>query len=225
MPNRKGAKKQGAPTVTSGTLALSCEQARVLVDKPWGELTDEERLRVLNCSSDAKSVSSARDPNHLDGLLPTENGFRHKGIWKRTVDAVIEPDEPEPSAQRDIYSTPAGLSNLGNTCYVNSALQVLFTNRRFRNAILRLEEGVVQADDKGILREVRKLFIDMQFGANCTADPTAFVEVLKLQASEQQDAQEFQKLLMQELEKSMAKSQDPVVRPLLKQNACTLTPG
>ena len=210
MPAKKG-KKQAAPSVASGALAVSAEQARQLVDKPWVEVTDADRLRILNCSDDAKHVSSARNPNHIDGILPSENGFRHKGIWKRTLDAVIEADEPEPAAQRDIHSTPAGLSNLGNTCYVNSALQVLFTNERFRYAILRLEQDVVDADDKGILREVRKLFIDMQYGPNATANPTAFVEVLQLQASEQQDAQEFQKLLMQELEKSMSKSQDPEV--------------
>jgi hypothetical protein len=214
MPGQKKGRK-GKPLgarVSSGAVLLNSDQARALLQKPWEAVSDEDRLRILNASKDAKPVASSRNPNHLADLLPSEGGYRFKGIWKKNVDAVMDVNQPEPAAQRDIYATPAGLSNLGNTCYVNSALQVLFTNKLFRNAILRLEEDVVQADEKGILKEVRKLFIDMQFGANSAANPTDFVEVLKLQASEQQDAQEFQKLLMQELEKSMSRSKDPQVR-------------
>jgi Ubiquitin carboxyl-terminal hydrolase len=212
MKGKKSGKKEGAPRVTAGALLLVPDQARELLHKEWRDVTEEERLRVLNASADAKPVPSARNPNNFDDLIPSEGGYRVKGIWKKSLDAVVDADRPQPPAHRNIYNTPAGLCNLGNTCFVNSALQVLFTNTLFRNAIFRLEEEVVQQDEKGILKELRKLFIEMQFGDNSTTDPTTFLEVLKLQGSEQQDAQEFQKLLMQELERSMSRSQDAQVR-------------
>ena len=196
----------------AGALLVSVEDARALLRKEWADITPEDRLLVLNANPDAKTVAVARQPNYFDDLVPSNNGYRVKGLWKRSVDAVVDSDRPEPPAQRDAYAVPAGLSNQDNTCYVNSALQVLFTNRVFRNAVLRLEDGVVEGDAKGILRELRQLFIALQFGSNSVADPTRFVEVLKLQASEQQDAQEFQKLLMQALEHSMGRSGDAEVR-------------
>jgi hypothetical protein len=211
MGFKKGVKKKAESRVASGALAISTDDARALLRKSWTDASNQERLRVLNASKDAKPVTSARNPNFFGDLIPAEGGYRVKGIWKKSVDAVVDLDRPEASAQRDIYGIPAGLSNLGNTCYMNSALQVLFTNRVFRNAVLRLEGDVVSQDETGILRELRKLFIAMQFGSNSVADPTRFVEVLKLQTGEQQDAQEFQKLLMQALEHSMGRSSDPEV--------------
>jgi hypothetical protein len=212
MGFKKGVKKGADSRVASGALAISTDDARKLLHKSWTDVSNQERLCVLNASKNAKPVTSSRNPNYFGDLIPAEGGYRVKGIWKKSVDAVVDLDRPEASAQRDVYAYPAGLSNLGNTCYVNSALQVLFTNRVFRNAVLRLEGDVVDKDETGILRELRKLFIAMQFGSNSVADPTKFVEVLKLQAGEQQDAQEFQKLLMQALEHSMGRSSDPEVR-------------
>ena len=211
MGKPKAPKRDGPPRITPGAIMLSPQQARDLRGKDWEHVTDEERLRILNASADAKPVANARNPRHIDDLLPPENGYRVKGLWKKSVDAVIAAELPQHSAPRDIHATPAGLTNMGNTCFVNSALQVLFTNLLFRHSIYQLEDEVINADEKGILAELRKLFIDMQFGEESKADPNAFLNVLGLQGSEQQDAQEFQKLLMQELERSMSRSQDPNV--------------
>ena len=208
-PKRPVAKKA---TQAAGPLLISSEDARELVSRPWEQLEVEDRLRLLNCSHNAKPVSSSRNPDAFDNLVPSEGGYRVKGLFQRDVDQVITSSLPEAEEFRSILETPAGLKNLGNTCYVNSALQVLFTNERFRTAILSLSDEVLEADQKGILRELRKLFIDLQFSQAAGINPIGFLESLKLQDSEQQDAQEFQKLLMQELETSMARSCDPLVR-------------
>lgn len=42
---------------------------------------------------------------------------------------------------------PVGLRNLGNTCYVSASLQMLRHVGAFRDALLRLEEGIVAGQD------------------------------------------------------------------------------
>lgn len=216
MAAKKNAKgKAAASRVASGALAVSAEQARYLLPRLCnGELSSEDRLLLLNASEKGKPVASNRNPLFYGDLIPSkEGGFRRDGIWKRSVDAVVQAEPGQSKQSRDVYSTPAGLANLGNTCYANSALQILYTNQVFRDAVYRIEEEVIDNDTTGMLRELRSLFLDMQFRDHASADPRAFANMLKLQASEQQDAQEFQKLLMQRLEQFMERSADPKVCP------------
>lgn len=224
MVSKKNAKgKAAASRVASGSLVVTAEQARCLLPRLCSAtLTSDDRLLLLNATENGKPVASNRNPLFYGDLIPTkEGGFRRDGIWKRSVEAVVQAEPGQSKQSRDVYSTPAGLANLGNTCYANSALQLLYTNCVFRDAVYRIEEDVIDNDSTGMLRELRMLFLDMQFRDHASADPRSFANMLKLQASEQQDAQEFQKLLMQRLEQFMDRSADPMVRQLLMHYSCS----
>lgn len=209
-------------TVVVGAVNVSPQNARQLLQKFEGSAEGanmHDRLLLLhalphdpNGSSSAPSVAASKDPNHLADLIPAHGSYRMTGIWKKNVEAVLDTGDDICVERRAVSATPAGLSNLGNTCYVNAALQALFTCAPFRAAICNIEASVVEADASGLLKELRQLFLNLQFGLTAAANPVRFVDCLQLQYGEQQDAQEFQKLLMQALETRMGASAKPEVR-------------
>lgn len=80
-------------------------------------------------------------------------------------------------------SVPCGLNNLGNTCYVNSALQCLFMVPSFRRALYEVEQPLA---DQAILQQLRQLFLALDFGPRRSVDPTAFAQCLNLDHAVQQ---------------------------------------
>ena len=105
---------------------------------------------------------------------------------------------------------PAGLKNLGNTCYVNAVLQCLFAIPTFRAAVYRLGPGdtndghatAIPGDATvSPVKELRRLFASLQCGGRRFADPARFADSLALETGTQQDGQEFLKLLLTYLER------------------------
>lgn len=112
-----------------------------------------------------------------------------------------------------LASTPivvsTGLRNLGNTCYMNAQLQCHFHIPRVREII---KEGLLGAEDNSRnqetvgLQALRLVLDEMQRvatakgGVTTKASPVILCQALAIRTMEQQDSQEFWKLLLPALE-------------------------
>ncbi|KAK8864689.1 hypothetical protein IAR55_001941 [Kwoniella newhampshirensis] len=84
---------------------------------------------------------------------------------------------------------PAGLRNLGATCYANAFLQLWYHNIAFRNAVYSC--------------------VTSEYSERKVVDPMGLIDALRLSKGDQQDAAEFSKLFMSVIASEFAKHSDP----------------
>lgn len=114
--------------------------------------------------------------------------------------------------RRTLIST--GLRNLGNTCYLNTQLECAFHIPRVRELITSprrqdsSEENPADAEETPIdsigLQALRQVFVEMerasQSDSSTPVSPVQFCRSLEIPVMEQQDSQEFWKLLLPALQ-------------------------
>ena len=108
------------------------------------------------------------------------------------VRSVLGPDPGGKYVSEGEEVQRVGLVNMGNTCYINSVLQCLSRFDVFSKLVLELQSG----DDA--TRELQKTVAKLvrRGGRARYVDPKTLVEALQVCASEQQDAHEFYRLLV-----------------------------
>ena len=100
-----------------------------------------------------------------------------------------------------------GLSNEGATCYMNKLLQNLYMTPEFRKIIYEWQYDEVKhgAKELSIPYQIQKLFANLQCGKRLYADTQGLTKSFKWdigQLMEQQDIQEFSRLLIDAIEMS-----------------------
>ena len=148
------------------------------------------------------------------------SGLQAKQWLLKDDEAILEELEEE---QKDLDwekrapNIPVGLQNLGNTCYINSLLQIWFHNPDLRDAFFEdMDKGVSNNEGDDVVGHIQALFALMAFSKRRYVNPESLVHNLRLRTDVQQDAQEFSKLLMTKIEKSLAEQKNEGLKNLIQ---------
>ncbi|KAJ7966072.1 Ubiquitin carboxyl-terminal hydrolase 26 [Quillaja saponaria] len=159
-------------------------------------------------------VNTKDNPNCFCGLVPPANGVRKSGLWQKMSD-FLQALGPDPSKDlRASADAPAGLTNLGATCYANSILQCLYMNKSFREGIFSVESDVLK--QQPVFDQLARLFVQLHASKMAFIDSSPFVKTLELDNGVQQDSHEFLTLLLSLLERCLNQSKVPQARTMVQ---------
>ncbi|VFQ63522.1 unnamed protein product [Cuscuta campestris] len=149
-------------------------------------------------------VNTKDNPNCYCGLIPPPNGSRKVGLWQKTSEIIHSLGYDPSDDLRASPDTPAGLTNLGATCYANSILQCLYMNRPFREGVFSVELDVLKGYP--VLDQLAQLFAKLHLSNMAVVDSAPFIQTLELDNGVQQDSHEFLTLLFSLLEQCLKHS-------------------
>ncbi|TKY74650.1 Ubiquitin carboxyl-terminal hydrolase 26 [Spatholobus suberectus] len=159
-------------------------------------------------------VNSKDNPNCFCALVPPQNGARKSGLWQKMSDIVESLGHDPTKDLRASANSPAGLTNLGATCYANSILQCLYMNKSFREGMFSVEPDVLQ--QQPVLDQLARLFVQLHVSKMAFIDSSPFVKTLELDNGVQQDSHEFLTLLLSLLERCLSHSKVPKARTIVQ---------
>ncbi|CAA6658193.1 unnamed protein product [Spirodela intermedia] len=160
-------------------------------------------------------VNSKDSPNCFCGLIPSSSGARKSGLWQKLSDLISSLLGPDPCEDhRSPTEKPAGLTNVGATCYANSILQCLYMNISFRAGIFSIESDLLKQHP--VLDQLARLFALLHSSEKAVIDSFPFVKTLVLDEGAQQDSHEFLTLFLSLLEGSLIHSKVSKARTLIQ---------
>lgn len=156
------------------------------------ENDDAENEDAKNAKGHAKATCKgmALDPACLCGLIPeNDTKYRMAGLWSKS--AKKTDDDADIPTKRTGKQNRAGLENLGNTCYINSVLQTLFSIEAFKQAVLEAwmhQEQNIQILEEAphpvrVLGALKDIFVKLEVGPESVVDPAPLIEALRLDSS------------------------------------------
>mmetsp|Transcript_11381 Transcript_11381/g.27439 ORF Transcript_11381/g.27439 Transcript_11381/m.27439 type:complete len:1778 (-) Transcript_11381:330-5663(-) len=124
--------------------------------------------------------------------------------WERALRFVSPARQPKVENLSGLInlSIPPGIENLGATCYLNTQLQCLAQNPVFLNGIFSWRAGRSTHSMNPVMSKMQLLLAKMVVGGDCKLSTLDFSNALGLQHNEQQDPNEFARLLFERMEES-----------------------
>ncbi|OIR59016.1 MAG: ubiquitin C-terminal hydrolase Ubp6 [Amphiamblys sp. WSBS2006] len=117
-----------------------------------------------------------KDDNSLSSLPPEAllHMFGTKAAVPKERKHLQKEEDSHQTSQTTLQKTsPASLVNLGNTCYISSAIQLLFGVKDIKERIEQAETG------NGVLIELKNLFGKMESGLGTQISPVLLVSALR----------------------------------------------
>ncbi|XP_043248336.1 ubiquitin carboxyl-terminal hydrolase 35 [Colletes gigas] len=187
-------KRQGSPSLFR-TILRNTQMALTYLIKEDSDSSMECRQNLL----DIMKILMIRFPDlcqygHLDNSFLVQPRMNIcKEIWNDHVwmdeTEIIEPiiESPKP------HNGKVGLSNLGNTCYMNSVLQSLLMTRRFCYEVL-MYKSLSKTDDQAVINKLQNLFTLLLYSKRISLAPTEILLASRpayFLPGQQQDSSEF----------------------------------
>lgn len=139
-----------------------------------GQLKDETPLSSLNAK-----------PGQTFMMMGTPSGAQGEATLGRPKDAIkFLEDMTEAEAARADGATPAGLQNLGNTCYLNATLQTLKGMPELQEELMKYSSSTGAGTGSGGLSDLSTFGLG---GLGASMDLTASLRDLYKQMSETQE--------------------------------------
>lgn len=168
-----------APPAGAATVgpALPAPSAPAVIDVTGASDADKEMERAIELS-----LQEARDRDRFNEEIKGGRGYQ-------------DPQNPY-DRKRSSMEVPAGIKNVGNTCYINSLLQAFFLYPKFRQEIFGVDvSSSPEQTGSKLIRELQLLFSRMLLTERRYVDPEPLLEFTSHHGAQEDPTELFLALL------------------------------